>query len=365
MTPRAYQLRASASLAANHRGIVKAPAGSGKTIIAAHALDDILTQRNGTERPIWWIANTIEQVEQGKAACAAFHQIAALAPNLKFACYAAQPDCRGSSLIILDECHHIASPENRKILDGSIGRRWGLSATPHRADELAPDVFKLIGPIVCEIRRDELVEAGNLAPALVRWHRPNHPGEFTDQIAAIAEPLIRQRLRFWQVPEDEVRKRTLWALAQTHGVFENAKRNACIAELAAQHAADSTLILVGSIEHGEVFAKQTAGAVMAHSKMGTKKRREAIGAFKAGDLRCLIATSLADEGLDVPCASVLILAAGGRSAAKSEQRTGRVLRPFDGKDCGIIHDFYDHQHYFLEAQSKARAKLYASLSYAT
>mgnify|MGYP002145152819 CR=1 FL=1 len=166
------------------------------------------------------------------------------------------------------------------------------------------------------------------------------------------------------MPEDEIRKRTLWTLAQEIGIFENARRNARVVEIAREHAADSTLILVGSIDHGQLFTEQLPGAVMAHSKMGAKKRRETIEAFKAGDLRCLVATSLADEGLDVPCASVLILAAGGRSAAKAEQRTGRVLRPFDGKECGVIHDFHDHQHYFLEAQSKARGKLYTSLGYA-
>lgn len=77
----------------------------------------------------------------------------------------------------------------------------------------------------------------------------------------------------------------------------------------------------------------------------------------------MIATSLADEGLDVPRANILILAGGGRSGARIEQRTGRVLRTFHGKSRGVIYDFFDTQHYYLLAQSKRREKLYQSLNY--
>jgi superfamily II DNA or RNA helicase len=108
---------------------------------------------------------------------------------------------------------------------------------------------------------------------------------------------------------------------------------------------------------------------MVFSKMGAKKRREAIAAFGSGECRCMIATSLADEGLDVPRANVLIQVSAGRSAAKAEQRTGRVLRAFHdahtGKEKkeGIIHDFSDLHHYFLAAQSRRRIAVYRSLGY--
>jgi superfamily II DNA or RNA helicase len=77
----------------------------------------------------------------------------------------------------------------------------------------------------------------------------------------------------------------------------------------------------------------------------------------------MIATSLADEGLDVPRAAVLILAAGGRSASKIEQRTGRVMRPHESKEIGTIHDFADEGASFAHAQFKARMKIYKKLGY--
>ena len=77
----------------------------------------------------------------------------------------------------------------------------------------------------------------------------------------------------------------------------------------------------------------------------------------------LFSSSLADEGLDVPRASVLVLAAGGRSAGKLEQRAGRVLRPFEGKSAGVVHDFLDRGCLFGHAQARARTKVYEKLGY--
>ena len=77
----------------------------------------------------------------------------------------------------------------------------------------------------------------------------------------------------------------------------------------------------------------------------------------------MIATSLADEGLDVPRASVLTQAAAGKSKSKAEQRTGRVLRSFHDKTHGTIHDFKDVQHQMLRNQSMKRISLYRSLGY--
>lgn len=369
ITLRPYQQRCVDALYGKS-GIVKVPAGGGKTIIAAAALakfaEEFDSFIHARKAKAVWIANTYDQIQQAQDACALFPILESKC-SIEFACYAAIPDLSQEDIVIWDECHHCASPEYRKcfenIAPGTL--RWGFSATPHRADELAGDVYKLIGPVLETVHRDELIEAGNLAEARVMFHAPCASGEIQDEVEEKAAPLIRQRLRFWRnVSEEDVRKRTVWTLVQKLGVFESAKRNARIVEIAGKHTNDSLLILVGSIEHGELIAKGIPGAIVVFSKMGLKKRSAALDGFKDGSIKCIIATSLADEGLDVPRANVLILAAGGRSAAKAEQRTGRVLRSWEEKTHGTIHDFYDHHHYFLKAQSKARLSLYKSLGYA-
>ena len=108
------------------------------------------------------------------------------------------------------------------------------------------------------------------------------------------------------------------------------------------------------------------------------RRADIIAGFRDGSIPCLVATSLADEGFDAPRASVLVNSAGGRGISKTEdattgekrvssrldQRSGRVLRAFEGKREGTIYDFADEHHRFLHAQAKTRKKGYAALGFA-
>jgi superfamily II DNA or RNA helicase len=57
------------------------------------------------------------------------------------------------------------------------------------------------------------------------------------------------------------------------------------------------------------------------------------------------------------------MVSGGRSKIKAEQRTGRVLRAFAGKEQGLIYDFVDSQHPVMQNQSRKRVALYKSLGY--
>jgi len=368
---RDYQVPAVAALLGNRRGIIQSPAGSGKTIIGAASTYRWSAPRSRLARRkmrVAWVANTTEQCDQARRALEAFPDIAQFA-DVTVCCYQAGLSLASFELVLLDECHHISAPEFRKILEFHEGWRWGLSATPTRADELAGDVFTLIGPIVHIVAREALIDAGQLAKAKVFIHQPNSPNEMERAISELADPLYVARKARWPYmfknpkQDAEQKARCIWQVALKAGIAENSKRNAKIISLALAHRNDSHLIIIGSVEHGKALQEKIPGSTVVYSKMGKKARREAIAAFQSGELKTMIATSLADEGLDVPRANVLTLAASGRSAAKAEQRTGRVLRSFHEKTHGIIHDFMDVQHFFLHAQSKRRISLYRSLGY--
>jgi len=74
--------------------------------------------------------------------------------------------------------------------------------------------------------------------------------------------------------------------------------------------------------------------------------KEIIEAMRKNQLECMFASTIADEGLDCPPISAVILAGGGKSATKAYQRVGRALRPFGDKDKAVIIDFYDQGKYF-------------------
>ena len=75
----------------------------------------------------------------------------------------------------------------------------------------------------------------------------------------------------------------------------------------------------------------------------------------------LLASSIFDEGENLPSVSVLILAGGETGSKKGRrlrQRIGRVLRLAEGKERALVIDFFDKTHQYLEKHSKKRLEVY-------
>jgi superfamily II DNA or RNA helicase len=178
-------------------------------------------------------------------------------------------------------------------------------------------------------------------------------------------PSAKERIEKFHYNVHTAADRIKYRYAQRLGIVMNRARNRAALDIALRHTLeeDSVLVLVNQVDHGQAIADRIPGAVCCYSEMGRSKRRAAIQGFSDGSIPCMVATSLADEGLDVPRANVLVLVSGGRSKGKVEQRTGRVLRAFAGKKVGIVYDFLDVGHYFLNAQSRARITTYKACGY--
>lgn len=94
-----------------------------------------------------------------------------------------------------------------------------------------------------------------------------------------------------------------------------------------------------------------------HGQIETAVRREWLDDLERKLRPVLVATTLADEGLDLPSLDGLILAGGGKSPTRAYQRIGRALRPAPGKAGAEVLDFFDPAPY-LEDHSLARLALY-------
>lgn len=423
---RDYQEEAVQFLLPKKRGFVIAPAGAGKTYIAAHAI----ARRVWSGAKVTWLANTREQVDQGIAAIEKTEG----PPGVEFevCCVAARPDTSGSDIIVFDEAHHSPAATWAELIhrakpDAII---WGMSATPWaendtERDEFTEEVFKEF----FTVERERVENSGHLIKGKVYVHDLDIPGQWDAEIDAKVLVEVEKRFRRYPILRDvpkimglnsklgaiarriqmkagadaltkaskgllseadakalgisemveeavrvteerdaltkkEHAKRAQWQISQEY-LQANETRNAAVVQIATQESAkgESVLVLVHSIEHGEKLAGNIPGSAIVYSKLGAKTRRELIERFRSGSLACLVATSLADEGLDVPRASRLVLVSGGRSAGKLEQRAGRVLRPFEDKNGGVIHDFLDRGVLFAHAQAKARFRVYDRLGY--
>lgn len=271
--------------------------------------------------------------------------------------------------VLVHNCHHLPSASWALIADACKGAIWGLTATPKSPDLERNFWFERFwgegNKIV--IPREEVMAGGHLAPGRVVILDIDREGEFDEMIKQATElEALKMHRRFPALDPVEIYRRAQWRITLDL-LIENPARNALVVQTALQEIerGQSVLILVAEIEQGERLAAKIPESIVAHSKMGAKKRREAIAAFRGGELKCLIATSLADEGLDVPRASVLILATAGRSGSKIEQRTGRVMRPHEGKLVGTVYDFADRGAAMAKYQHFARLKVYQRLGYIT
>lgn len=130
-------------------------------------------------------------------------------------------------------------------------------------------------------------------------------------------------------------------------IVENASRNLQVCQDAAAQWAKgyNTLVLVTQIKHGqileEILNKFLCPAIFISGKSSMKKRKQAIQDMRDGKRSIMIASTIADVGLDIPRLQCIIEAGAGKSSVTALQRLGRIMRPFDGKNECIFITYRD------------------------
>jgi len=347
---RPYQQRA-VEWANQGGGLIIAPAGSGKTLIASSII------KHYCQWPDWsfgWLAPTRETCQQ---AIASLQAVGVDHSRIEVRCPHESVDFSSKKVIIVDEAKHAPAESWRRIIESCKGIRFGFDATPWGDDFKRNEILlKLFGDSVYEIKRDEL--AGVLAHATVMMCSAT---DFMIQkkIDDHIEKLFTDRKRYMRIRHEELRAMCAWEAITDIGICQNKIRNDAAVRFASLDP--QTLVLVPRVTLGEDYARRISGSVLVHSKMPKKARRAAMEEFKAGNIRAMIATSLADEGLDLPNVKTLVMVSGGRSAQKTIQRASRALRRCEGKDEAFIHDFKDNFHPLAQAHAKKRIKCYQQL----
>lgn len=348
---RPYQQRA-VEWAKTCDGLIIAPAGCGKTVIASHIIKYL---QHG--RPGWrfgWLAPTRETCDQARASLRA---VGVPDEVVEIRCPHESVDFSQKDVLIVDEAKHSPAISWRRIIESCHGLHYGFDATPWCDDpERNAVLLKLFNNNQYEIKREELVN--------VLAHATVYLSSATDfliqqRIDDHIEKLFTDRKRYMRIRHEELRAMCAWEAITDIGICQNKNRNAAAIMFA--KCEPQTLVLVPRVTLGEEYAKAIDGSVLVHSKMPKKARRAAMEEFKAGNIKAMIATSLADEGLDLPNVQTLVMVSGGRSAQKTIQRASRALRRSEGKSEAFIHDFKDNFHPLAQAHAKKRIKCYKDL----
>jgi len=210
-------------------------------------------------------------------------------------------------LIIFDEVHVLPAPVFRAVSEIQARRRLGLTATLIREDGLEKDVFSLIGPKRYDLPWRELEQSGHIAEA---------------HCVEIRVPMSKDDHFAHAIADD---KRKAYRIAA-----ENKVKDTVAQSLIEKHDGEGILVIGQYIKQLERIAA-TLGAPVITGRMSSKERERLYDAFRAGDIRLLVVSKVANYAIDLPDASIAIQISGAFGSRQEEaQRLGRILRPKGG-----------------------------------
>ncbi len=263
------------------QGIVEAPTGSGKTIIALGLMHlrgqrtMVLVHNRGLLNQ--WRAVIRAQLglepgiigggqwqEGAEVTVAMIQTLARRLPELKAL-------GRQYGLLVVDEAHHVPAVSFGRVVNYLHCKfRYGLTATPHRRDGQHEMISRYVGPVLIAIQSEAVEAVGGTVPAGVEVVYA--PGTYYD-------------VEDW----NELVK----------AIVENKERNTIITELAEQVSqAQPTLILVDRIAHVKALGDLLPDAVLMHGQLKDQERKAGMKAAQAAAVT--VGTfNMLGEGLDI------------------------------------------------------------------
>ena len=349
--------RAREKLKSVRRLLIQAPTGSGKTALAASITHGALQKNNS----IMFCVHRHELMMQAAKAMDHFGiQYGFISPKFtpKTHCMVqiAMIDTLRSrvdkvpipNIFAVDESHHAVSPTYRKIIEhyhnnGSI--ILGFTATPQRLDgKPLNDLFDdmVLGPSI-----KHLIALGHLAK--YKYYAPPSLVDFTG---------MKKKFGDYDAKEQALR-------VDKPMVFGDAIQH--YKRLLSGKRAIAFHINIKASQH---FAAQcmSEGIPCKHvdGEMPASERAKAIKSFERGETLILSNVALFGEGFDVPAVDAVILLRKTASLSLYLQMCGRMMRPHDSKECGIILDHMNSvalhglpdldREWSLEGENKASKK---------
>jgi superfamily II DNA or RNA helicase len=364
--PRQWQREALARWRADDRGVVAVVTGGGKTMFAYQCMLDLRSRLPSAATTILvptvalldqWVVGLTDDLNVPPSDIAAFSGRSrpkpaacnvivlntgrTLAPTLS-------ASASGRHLLVVDECHRAASPENARALAGDHRATLGLSATPEREfDELFnSNVVPALGPIIYRYgydraAQDEVISPFNLTNVEVAL-RPDEQTEY--------DKLTRQIFILFKRRDggEDVEGRLAQVLRQRARVSSSAEMRIPVTlRLVAQHRRQRLIVFHEQIDAANILAAalriQGHRVVAYHSGLGPQLRQDNLRLFRRGEVDVLVTCRALDEGINVPDASVAVITASTASTRQRIQRLGRVLRPAPGKAAADIYTIYASQ----------------------
>lgn len=355
-----YQKEAVETALKRKNGVIVMPCGSGKTQAALEIVSriggrclwlthtyDLLNQSMSRAKSVLTTGARYGKITAGKADIGegiTFATVQTLS-KLDLSQYKSVWD-----VIIVDECQHCCGSPTRvtqfyKVVNSLSARyKFGLTATPKRADGLEKAMFALLGGVICRITKDQV--ADTTCPVKVETVQTGYVpdynavllGDGTIDYSRLVDDMIHDPERFELVREK---------IESLDG---------------------SAIVLANRVDylrrlHEAYSGKSICLSLLGQSKKAKEERKEALRRLDQGEIDVVFCTyQLAAEGLDVPNLKYIIFATPEKDPSRIQQASGRVGRKSDQKIYGTVIDFIDNFGMY-KGWSKKRKEVYKKLGY--
>ena len=230
-----------------------------------------------------------------------------------------------ADFVLVDEAHHLPADSISAILTvNSKAVRVGLSATPFREDNRDLLLHSLTSvPVVRYKMTDEIfrklnvlvpVKVVNVLIDFLDWQ-----GDYVDDDNISASRVVKMSSRI--ISEEPVQKLALYIAVKLHERYK------------------LPVIIHSPYARPLREMSERFNIPLLEGQKTDAEREVLLQKLRNNEINVVLATTLMDEGIDIPPLVGLVMMLPGASRVKLVQRMGRLTRPYKGKDTAFAYLF--------------------------
>ncbi len=256
--------------------------------------------------------------------------------------------------IFVDECHACSSTDGlyAKVLTKMTSPiRIGLTATLPTTEKAQFALEGLIGPVIGELSLEEAIEKEILAiPRIKLVPVPTCQALRDVRIYADTQEKDVNNASILDDLGNPIIKKGIYSI----GIVEYRKRNRIIMEICQQEIEKkhSIIVYIIRLDHGERLLEmaQLLGiqAVFVRGETSVAEKEKIRKALEAKEIMLVIASVTWSEGINIRSLNTIFIAGGGKSEKDLIQKVGRGLRRTDEKFEATIYVMLDNGKYLSQ-----------------